>query len=256
MPYMNIKTPKLVLNKTNPDQVFADAEAAINDFKFDQKVVKVFDDMVSRSVPYYVEMQRMTGELAADFAKPNTNLYDIGCSTGTTMILLDDVVEPSVKFIGYDNSAEMLEKADSKMKEANVERKYDLHKADLHQGFLVENASVVTMLLTLQFIRPLHREKVVKNIFDGLNNDGCLIMIEKVTSEDTIFNRLFIDHYYDYKRRNGYTETEITQKREALENVLIPYRMEENFDLLRGVDFRNIEVFFRWYNFCAIIAIK
>ena len=69
-------------------------------------------------------------------------------------------------------------------------------------------------------------------------------MIEKVTSEDTIFNRLFINHYYDYKRTAGYTETEITQKREALENVLIPYRMEENFDLLRGVGFRNIEVFF------------
>ena len=162
---MNNKTPKLVLNKTETDKVFADSNAAVNDFVFDQKVVKVFDDMVSRSVPYYAEMQRMTGELAADFAKPNTNLYDIGCSTATTMILLDDVVDQSVKFIGYDNSAEMLEKAESKIQDAGVKRQYSLQKADLHQPFLVENASVVTMLLTLQFVRPLHREKVVQNIF-------------------------------------------------------------------------------------------
>ena len=96
----------------------------------------------------------------------------------------------------------------------------------------------------------------MKQIFDGLNDNGALILVEKVTSEDTIFNRLFINHYYDFKRRNGYSEMEIANKREALENVLIPYRMEENFDLLKNAGFKQVEVFFRWYNFCAIIAVK
>ncbi len=253
----NDKTPKLVLSApVGSDKVFADGNASVNDFKFDQKVAKVFDDMVSRSVPYYAEMQRMTGELVAEFAKPGTNLYDIGCSTATTMILFDDIVDKSVKFVGYDNAPEMLEKARTKIAESGITRDIDLVTADLHQPFSIENASVATMILTLQFARPLHRERIVQNIYDGLNNDGCFILIEKVTSEDTIFNRLFIDNYYDFKRRNGYSETEISQKREALENVLIPYRMDENFDMLKRVGFKSMEVYFRWYNFCAIIAIK
>ncbi len=255
-PDSNTKTPKLVLQNQQKDKFFADPNASVNDFVFDQKVVKVFDDMVSRSVPYYAELQRMTGELAADFAKPSTNLYDIGCSTATTMLLMDGVIDPTVKFIGYDNSPEMLEKARAKITEDGTKRDIDLKVVDLQQPFTLENASVVTMILTLQFIRPLQRERVVQNIFNGLNKDGAFILIEKVTSEDTIFNRLFIKNYYDFKRRNGYTETEITQKREALENVLIPYRMDENFDMLKRVGFKNMEVFFRWYNWCGIIAIK
>lgn len=244
----------LKLKSSKEDKFFAKKEDAITDFKFDDKVVKVFDDMVTRSVPYYAEIQRMTVELAADFAKPNTNLYDIGCSTGTTMALLDEVVEPTVNFIGYDNSKEMLEKAKQKL--SSSKRDIYLKFADLNKSVKLSNASVATLILTLQFVRPLNRENVMQSIYNGLNKDGAFILIEKVTSEDTMFNRLFIKHYYEYKQRNGYSEMEIKQKREALENVLIPYRMDENFDLLRKVGFKKIEVFFRWYNFCAIIAVK
>ncbi len=245
---------KLVSSAEGPDKVFADKNDAISDFKFDEKVVKVFDDMVGRSVPYYAEMQRMTVELTADFAKPNTNLYDIGCSTGTTLHLFDELLDKDVNFVGLDNSAEMLKKAKQKL--GSTKRNIKFKTTDLNKGLKIENASIVTLILTLQFVRPLNREKIVQEIYNGLNKDGALIMVEKVTSEDTMFNRLFIKHYYDYKRRMGYSETEISQKREALENVLIPYRMDENFDLLNKVGFKRVEVFFRWYNFCAIIAVK
>ena len=212
--------------------------------------------MVNRSVPFYDEIQRMTCELARDFARPDTTLYDIGCSTATTLLALDDVVDKSVKFVGIDNSADMLAKALQKVNAANSERRVDFITADLHQGFPLENATVITMLLTLQFVRPLYRERVMKAIFDGLNEEGCLLLVEKLTSEDTVFNRIFIERYYDFKRRNGYSEMEISKKREALENVLIPYRIEENINLLRWAGFRRIEMFFRWYNFCGIIAVK
>jgi tRNA (cmo5U34)-methyltransferase len=112
------------------------------------------------------------------------------------------------------------------------------------------------MILTLQFVRPLNREVLVKQLYDGLNAGGVLLLVEKLTSEHTMFNRLFIQHYYAFKKRNGYSEMEIANKREALENVLIPYRMDENFGLLKKVGFGHVEVFFRWYNFCAMIAIK
>jgi tRNA (cmo5U34)-methyltransferase len=245
-----------LLDKSRKDTVFEIEEQRIGDFTFNANVADVFDDMVSRSVPFYEEMQRMVCELAADFATPGSNLYDIGCSTATTLLALNESVDPSVGFFGIDNSAHMLAKGAQKAKEAGVGRPIRFIEADLHQGFHVENASVITMLLTLQFARPLHRENIIKMLHRGMNENGALILIEKLTSEDTLFNRLFIDHYYDFKRRNGYSETEIAKKREALENVLIPYRVEENVELLKGAGFRHVELFFRWYNFCGILAVK
>lgn len=245
-----------LLDTAQKDTFFETPGQPVTDFKFNAGVADVFDDMVSRSVPYYEEMQRMVCELARDFATPNSNLYDIGCSTATTMLAMNDTVDPTVKFIGIDNSADMLAKGEQKAKTAGVTRPIEFVNADLHQGFYVDNASVVTMLLTLQFARPLHRERIIKMLYDGMNDNGALILIEKLTSENTVFNRLFIDHYYDFKRRNGYSETEIAKKREALENVLIPYRYEENEALLKGAGFRHVEVFFRWYNFCGILAVK
>jgi tRNA (cmo5U34)-methyltransferase len=115
---------------------------------------------------------------------------------------------------------------------------------------------IVIQLAAILAVCWLYRERIVQEIYNGLNEGGAFIFIEKLTSEDTIFNRLFINHYYAYKRSKGYSEMEISNKREALENVLIPYRMEENFELLRGAGFNKIEVFFRWYNFCAIVAMK
>ncbi len=239
------------------DKVFEFRDKAVNDFRFDKTVATVFDDMVSRSVPYYDEMQRMCAELAGDFAAEGTNVYDIGCSTGTTMIAYDGTIKPqNVTLVGLDNSQDMLLRAEEKLKAAKLTHSYQLDYCDLNKGIHLENASVISLILTLQFTRPLYRERMMKQIYDGLNENGALIMIEKLTSEDTIFNRLFIQHYYEYKKRNGYSEMEISNKREALENVLIPYRMEENFDLLKFAGFRKIDVFFRWYNFCGIIAMK
>lgn len=238
------------------DDVFARDDQPIGDFTFDATVANVFDDMVSRSVPYYEEMQRMVCELAADFAQPGTTLCDIGCSTGTTLLALDNMVDPNVRFVGIDSAPDMLERASKKIRAARTNRPIELKAHDIHQGLAIANASVVTMLLTLQFIRPLHRERTMKAIHAGLNERGCLLLVEKLTSEDSTFNRLFIQHYYDFKRRNGYSEIEIAQKREALENVLIPYRLEENLQLLKEVGFRKVEIFFRWYNFCGLIAVK
>jgi tRNA (cmo5U34)-methyltransferase len=238
------------------DKVF-ETDSKVSDFTFNDEVAAVFDDMVSRSVPYYDEMQRMTVELVRDFAVDDSNIYDIGCATGTTMALIDHCIgDTKAMLVGIDNSKEMLKQADEKLTELGMRHPYELKCADIHKRMPVENASVVVMLLTLQFARPLYRERIVQRLCQGVRKNGCLLLIEKITSEDTLFNRLFIEHYYDFKRRNGYSEMEIAKKREALENVLIPYRLEENIELLKSAGFRQVEVFFRWYNFCGLIAAK
>jgi len=241
---------------TNKDEVFRQPNQEIEDFKFGDKVVKVFDDMVSRSVPFYDEIQRMMGEMAVDFAAEGTNVYDLGCSTGTTLMTLDKVMSPGVKFIGIDNSEEMVKQCQENFKNAGVTRPFEIVAGDLNKGVIIENASVVVMCLTLQFVRPLYRERVISEVYRQLNENGCFILVEKVHGEDSMLNRMFIDYYYEMKRRHHYSEMEISQKREALENVLIPYRLSENLELLRSCGFRYTEIFFKWYNFAGLIAVK
>ncbi len=238
------------------DEVFKDEIDKASDFKFGANVAKVFDDMVNRSVPYYGEIQRMMAELAADHAREETFVYDLGCSTGTTMIGMDTMVNQNIRFIGVDDSQEMLDKCKSKLMEIGFSRPYELRCADLGQGVKIENASVVVLCLTLQFVRPLYRERMLNDIYNGLNSGGVLILVEKILAEEANFNRDFINYYYNYKRRNNYSELEISQKREALENVLVPYKLSENITLLRDRGFSHCEVFFKWYNFAGLIATK
>ena len=244
------------LTEDGHDALFERAAAGDADFRFDQKTAAVFDDMVSRSVPFYEEIQRMSGEIAGDFGVDGTQLFDLGCATGTTLLYLDRTVSPGVRFVGIDNSAEMLEKAREKLRQHQCSHACELRLADLNQNHIIDNASVVIMNLTLQFVRPLYRERLLRRVFEGLHEQGCLILVEKQTVSDILLNRLFIHYYYEMKRRHGYSELEIAQKREALENILIPYRPEENRELLRGVGFKYVEEFFRWYNFAGLLAVK
>ncbi len=238
------------------DTLFGARLEKMEDFHFGKEVAEVFDDMLDRSVPFYGEIQRLMAELASDFAVEGSHLYDLGCSTGNTLLGLDRVLPPGVHFTGIDSSQDMLEQTRRKLEQAGSRRVCHLLQHNLEQGVVLDNASVVILNLTLQFIRPLYRDKLIADVVAGLRDDGCLILVEKLVSHNSALNRLFIKHYYEFKQRNGYSELEIAQKREALENILIPYQLEENRELLLRNGFRDAEVFFRWYNFCGIVAVK
>jgi tRNA (cmo5U34)-methyltransferase len=238
------------------DEVFKEPIEQSSDFKFDKQVVKVFDDMVTRSVPFYVEIQRMISELAGEYAVKNSFIYDLGCSTGTTLVNMNATVPTEIKFIGIDDSNEMLEQCSENLKRNGFKREFDLKWGNLNRGVEIKDASVVILCLTLQFIRPLHRLKLLREIRNGLIDGGCLILVEKILAEESILNRNFIKYYYDFKKGNHYSEMEIAQKREALENVLIPYKLTEDQELLLEAGFSHTEVFFKWYNFAGIIALK
>ena len=240
------------------DDLFAKPRELVNGFDFGPATAVVFDDMLGRSVPFYDEVQRMIGELAADFAVEGTNIVDLGCSTGTSLIGIAQALPPEthVRLIGVDSSPAMLEIGRKRLAAQSAGHAVELRCADLSEGVAIDNASVVLLVLTLQFIRPLRRERLVQSVYQGMTDDGCLILVEKVLGESSTLDRLFIKHYYEMKKRNGYSEIEIAQKREALENVLIPYRHEENRELLREIGFKHVDLFFKWYNFCGLIAMK
>lgn len=238
------------------DQIFKEKIENSTDFSFDADVADVFDDMVVRSVPFYAEFQRMISEQAQKYAKPDTSLYDLGCSTGTTLLLLNKTISPTVKFVGVDNSPSMIGICRSDIENAKFKRPYELIVSDISKSLEVKNASVVVLCLTLQFIRPVNRERLLQSVYRQMNKGGAIVIVEKVLAENELFNRQMIEYYYDFKRRNHYDEMEIAQKREALENVLIPYKVSENLKMLEDAGFKSGEVFFKWYNFAGIIAVK
>jgi len=240
----------------NSDQIFKEKIEKSSDFKFDAAVVNVFDDMVVRSVPYYLEIQRMMAELAGTYALPGTSLYDLGCSTGTTFISIDKYVDPSVNFIGIDESVQMLESCRKNLDKHGLTRNISLIEGDMNKKVTIKNASVVVLCLSLQFIRPIYRQKLLQSIYKQMNPNGILILVEKVIGETPEFNRTFIKYYYDMKRRNNYDDMEIAQKREALENVLIPYKLSEDIEMLTEAGFHSCEVFFKWHNFAGMVAMK
>ncbi len=239
------------------DEVFQSGEGKF-DFAFNEEVAEAFDDMLDRSVPFYQEIQRMITELGKTFIQPSTNMYDLGCSTGTTIVSLCRAVsDPSVKFIGIDNSEPMLKRVEERIKtELKEEKRCSFINTDLNMPFEFENASFIISLWTLQFIRPLNRDILLQRIYEGLNENGVFIACEKILVDSSDVNRIFIELYYDMKRRQGYSEMEIRSKRETLENVLVPYRDSENMEFFQRSKFGVVEKFFQWYNFAGYIAIK
>ncbi|GAB6044692.1 carboxy-S-adenosyl-L-methionine synthase CmoA [Caminibacter profundus] len=233
------------------DKVFA--KPIEKQFEFDEEVASVFDDMLNRSVPFYKENLNLQIDILKNFLKDNDKVYDLGSSTGTFLINLAKKSEKKLNLIGIDNSLAMIERAKNKAKAFGVDVKF------IEADFLdydLTNSKAIIANYTIQFIRPLKREKLIKKIFNSLKDNGIFLMSEKLITEHKKLNKIMIDIYYEYKKKMGYSEFEIAQKREALENVLIPYSMNENIQMLKEAGFKEIEVIFRWNNFATFIAFK
>lgn len=237
------------------DELFRNAGKTVK-FEFNESVARVFDNMLERSVPFYKECQSMVVELTKDQVQPGTTVYDLGCSTGTLIKNLTQAIpkKSKVRFVGIDNSAPMLKKAKRKLK--SHQDRCELVEADLNEKFEITDASVIVMNYTLQFIPPKKRAAMLKRLHKALLPGGCLILIEKVRGENAELNDAFIDQYYRYKREHGYSRMEISKKREALENVLVPLKPSENVKLLGRAGFGTVDVFFKWFNFAGFLALK
>lgn len=238
------------------DRLFAKPIRSVQDFVFDRSVASVFDNMISRSVPLYDDIQSACAKLAARLVQPGTKIYDLGCSSGTTLVLLAEALRDlDVEIVGIDSSEAMLEECRSKLVRCGCSDRVSLLKADVGDTAL-EAASVVVLNYTLQFLPVVRRPVVLRKIFDALVPSGALLMSEKVTHRSETLNRVLYEMHHDFKRQNGYSDLEISQKREALENVLIPLSSEENKQMLEQAGFREIEVFAKWYNFASFIAFR
>ncbi|MEO1953696.1 MAG: carboxy-S-adenosyl-L-methionine synthase CmoA [Campylobacterales bacterium] len=233
------------------DKVFA--KPIKKQFEFDEEVAAVFDDMLARSVPFYEESQKITEFFVHKNLKEDGVVYDLGCSTASLLININRKLKVKASLVGLDNSEAMLSRARKKCEAFGAD--IELQNADILK-YDYKKANIFISNYTLQFIRPLVREELIQKIANSLEDDGIFIFSEKVISHHSKLNKDLIECYYDFKKTQGYSEYEIMQKREALENVLVPYSEDENIKMALKAGFSHCEVVFRWANFATFIAMK
>jgi len=240
---------------TQKDTIFKSKLEKIKDFEFNEEVATVFDDMVSRSIPFYSEIHRIILDIISKSFLDGDTIYDLGCSTGNTLSFISDFLgDRKSNLIGVDNSPSMLSVCSKKFNENGI-KNVELIQSDI-ENVDYKKCGIFIMNYTLQFINPLNRLKLLQKIYQSLRPGGVFILSEKIKVENNEIDDLFIDLYYDFKRRNGYSELEIAQKREALEKVLNPLTPTSQIELLKMAGFKKVEVLFRWYNFASYIGIK
>ena len=237
------------------DTLFKKPQKHIPKFSFNQKTVDAFPDMIQRSVPGYSTIISECGFIAREIVQSDTNIYDLGCSLGeSTISVLNLNQSTNLKIYAVDNSKSMITTLSERLSPSN-KRKVVLVNDDV-MNCPIHNASMVILNFTLQFI-PLHkREKLLENIFDGLNPGGCLLLSEKIKLPNKINNDLFIDLHHQFKRWRGYSDLEISQKRDSIEDVLIPESEEMHLQRMRSRGFVSISKWFQYLNFCSFTAIK
>jgi tRNA (cmo5U34)-methyltransferase len=239
------------------DTIFSTNMQQVPNFVFDASVASVFTDMISRSVPGYATVIAISGLLAERFSQPNTRLYDLGCSLGATTLAMAQKAASGCEIIAVDNSQSMLDglRALLVKKELPNANAIRLICSDIQQA-TIDNASVVALNYTLQFIAREQRSELLQKIFNGMTTGGVLILSEKIALPDADVDKLFIDLHHEFKRSNGYSDLEISQKRDAIEDVLLPESLELHMQRLQACGFKKVEVWFQCFNFASLIAFK
>lgn len=241
--------------KQKKDTVYCLPLERIDEFQFDAQVADVFENMIQRSVPGYGLLLDMIALLTGKYAQQGTNCYDLGCSLGASTLRIRQNLPADCTVIGVDNSAAMLDRCRQNLQRDYSQAAVEVRLQDLRDT-TIENASVVVMNFTLQFIADEDRPRILKQIVDGLNKGGILILSEKVSFEDAQCQDLMTGLHHQFKKQQGYSDLEIAQKRTSLENVLVSNTMKEHCNRLKDAGFSTVEICVRCLNFVAFLAIK
>ncbi|MCX8578611.1 MULTISPECIES: carboxy-S-adenosyl-L-methionine synthase CmoA [unclassified Gilliamella] len=238
------------------DQLFSTPIDKLGDWTFDEKVAEVFPDMVQRSVPGYSNIISMIGMLAERFVQPNSMIYDLGCSLGAaTLSIRRNIKHENCHIVAIDNSLPMVERCKRHIDAFKANTPVDVICDDIC-NIQMQNASMVVLNFTLQFLTPESRQQVLNKIYQALNPNGILVLSEKFSFTDSTIDDLLFNMHHDFKRANGYSELEISQKRNMLENVMLTDTVEIHNERLTKAGFTHINTWFQCFNFGSIIAIK
>ena len=244
--------------KKSPEQdaLYSEPREAITDFVFDQSVVQVFQDMIGRSVPGYTTLLSMLPVLVRQSVQPDSRCYDLGCSLGAaTLAMRHSIVQPGTNIIAVDNSEAMVQKCREFIMQDHSDVPVEILCDDIN-NVDIENASMVVMNFTLQFIQKQNRLSLIEKIYQGLNDGGVFLLSEKIELENNNEQSWMTELHHEFKKANGYSDLEISQKRTALEDVMVPETIKQHKQRLKLAGFKQSIVWFQCFNFISILAIK
>jgi tRNA (cmo5U34)-methyltransferase len=238
------------------DDIYAQHWEALQPFRFDEAVAQVFPDMIQRSVPGYGLTLAMIGLLAGEYAQPHSICYDLGASLGAASLMMrHNITAPGCRIVAVDNSPAMLRRCRQVIADDGPGIPVDFVLGDI-ADFALREASVVVLNFTLQFIPAALRASLMERIHSALRPGGICILSEKIQFTEELKNERFIRIHHAYKRANGYSDLEISQKRTALENVLIPETVAAHQERMLAAGFASCDLFFQAFNFISLLAIK
>lgn len=238
------------------DSIYSQLLPEVTAFAFDDKVASVFADMIRRSVPGYSTVIAMTGVLAERYATEHSRIYDLGCSLGAAVLAMRHRVHaPDCQIIAVDNSEAMIQRCRENLAVEESTIPVEILCSDI-RDIEIKDASVIVMNFTLQFIPKEQRDAIIKKIYDGMKPGGAFILSEKLHFDKQDEDELLIELHHEFKKANGYSELEISQKRSAIENVLIPETLDTHLKRLKHAGFAQSELWFQCFNFASLIAIK
>ena len=238
------------------DTLFSAPIDKLGDWTFDERVAEVFPDMIQRSVPGYSNIISMIGMLAERFVQPDSRVYDLGCSLGAaTLSMRRNIKVAGCEIIAVDNSPAMVERCRRHIDAFRAETPVKVIEADILNVEL-SNASMVVLNFTLQFLEPADRQRLLNQVYQGMRPGAALVLSEKFSFEDQDVGELLFNMHHDFKRANGYSELEISQKRSMLENVMLTDSVETHKARLKQAGFEHSEVWFQCFNFGSLIALK
>ncbi|QLE85681.1 carboxy-S-adenosyl-L-methionine synthase CmoA [Shewanella sp. Scap07] len=242
--------------KSAQDTIYATACEHISDFQFDDKVAGVFPDMIRRSVPGYGQIINTLGEFANKYVTPGSQVYDLGCSLGAaTLSIRRSIQGRGATIIAVDNSEAMTQGCQNNLAAYVSDIPVDLICGDI-RDIHIENASMVVLNFTMQFLAPADRDSLLRKIYLGLQPGGILVLSEKLYFEDDKIQIMLDDLHLDFKRANGYSELEISQKRSSLEHVMKPDSLPQHVNRLNAQGFEHTSVWYQCFNFASMVAIK
>lgn len=261
------------------DELYRTRETRPGSFRFDEQVADVFPDMIDRSVPGYSLIVPMIGQLARRYVQPGSTVHDLGCSLGAVILsirsaLLGDGERGDVRLVATDNAPAMVRRLGKRLAEAGIPHRVtgvevqpagpppgeaggplpvELVCGDIRDT-AIDDASLVALNFTLQFLGLEGRDRLLARIAEGLRPGGVLVLAEKVRFDDEAAQARQTDWHHDFKRLQGYSELEIARKRTALEAVLVSETESAHRERLERCGFRRVTRWFQCFGFCAWLA--
>ena len=238
------------------DAVFTTPLDRIASFSFDEQVVACFPDMIRRSVPGYGQILGMLGVIAERHLRHGAHVYDLGCSLGAVgLALAGRLPADAFTLTGVDLSPAMVKRAQATLSEECPEHHIEIVEGDIRH-LEYRPSGMIVLNFTLQFLAPGDRDAVIDRLFEALEPGGVLVLSEKIVAADEQENAWLVERYHDFKRANGYSDLEISQKRTALENVLVPDTLVAHHARLERAGFSRSLTWFQYLNFASLIAFK